>query len=61
VDFKLNAPMGAVVEGVLKGGHVVSFKVTPANRTKYVHIAACTAPPSPPAAPPAPSLPAGQE
>ena len=36
VDFKLHAPGKTLVEGVLKGGKLVSLKVTPASRTKDI-------------------------
>ncbi len=34
VDFKLHAPQQTVVEGVLRGGKLVSIKVTPESRAK---------------------------
>lgn len=36
VDFKLHAPGQTIVEGVLKGGKLVSLKVTPASREKDI-------------------------
>jgi hypothetical protein len=36
VDFKLHAPGKTLVEGVLKGGKLVSLKVTPASREKDI-------------------------
>lgn len=36
VDFKLHAPGQTIVEGVLKGGKLVSLKVTPASRGKDI-------------------------
>lgn len=36
VDFKLHAPGQTIVEGVLKGGKLVSLKVTPKSRAKDV-------------------------
>ena len=36
VDFKLHAPGQTVVEGVLRGGELVSLKVTPDSRAKDV-------------------------
>ncbi len=36
VDFKLHAPGQTVVEGVLKGGKLVSLKVTPASRERDI-------------------------
>ena len=36
VDFKLHAPGKTLVEGVLKGGKLVSLKVTPESRTKDI-------------------------
>ena len=36
VDFKLHAPGQTLVEGVLKGGKLVSLKVTPASREKDI-------------------------
>ena len=36
VDFKLHAPGKTIVEGVLKGGKLVSLKVTPSSREKDI-------------------------
>jgi hypothetical protein len=36
VDFKLHAPRETTVEGVLRGGKLVSLKVTPKSRMKDV-------------------------
>ena len=36
VDFKLHAPGKTIVEGVLKGGKLVSLKVTPESRAKDI-------------------------
>jgi hypothetical protein len=36
VDFKLHAPGKTIVEGVLKGGKLVSLKVTPKSREKDI-------------------------
>lgn len=36
VDFKLHAPGRTIVEGVLKGGTLISLKVTPASREKDI-------------------------
>jgi hypothetical protein len=36
VDFKLHAPSQTVVEAVLKGGKLVTLKVTPASREKDI-------------------------
>jgi hypothetical protein len=36
VDFKLHAPQNTVVEVSVKGGQVVSLKVTPESRNKDI-------------------------
>jgi hypothetical protein len=36
VDFKLHAPKQTTVEGLLRGGKLVSLKVTPESRAKDV-------------------------
>jgi hypothetical protein len=41
VDFKLMAPMATTVEGVLKDGKLQSLKVTPFERTPFVHVLNC--------------------
>lgn len=41
VDFKLAAPLNTTVEGVFKGGKVLSLTVTPASRKSSVQIHAC--------------------
>jgi hypothetical protein len=41
VDFKLAAPLNTTVEGVFKGGKVVSLVVTPASRTSSVIVHPC--------------------
>lgn len=38
VDFKLHAPANTIVEGSIKGGKVISLKVTPAKRMKDLII-----------------------
>jgi len=53
VDFKLHAPGKTIVEGVLRGGKVVSLKVTPESRAKDIvnwlgKIPAYQPPPPPP-------------
>jgi hypothetical protein len=38
VSFKLHALYNTIVEGVLKGGKIVSLKVTPESRRKDIHM-----------------------
>ena len=37
-DFKLNAPFETTVEGTVKGGQLVSLKVTPEERQEDVVV-----------------------
>lgn len=41
VDFKLAAPKGTTVEGVLRSGKVLELVVTPASRAQFVHVLPC--------------------
>merc|ERR1712039_1057812 len=41
VDFKLAAPMGTTVEGVLKGRRLKWISVTPPERRRAIHVVNC--------------------
>ena len=43
VDFKLAAPLNTTVEGVFRGGKLLSLTVSPASRTRSVLVHPCQA------------------
>ena len=42
VDFKLAAPMATTVEGVMKGGKLLTLTVTPAAHRSLIHVLNCS-------------------